>query len=248
VTLLAPGRAEVRGRVDPWELTAFVLSVLSILVFSQAWVFPMLGENGDPAASGLVRALFLPAYGCALILLAMQPMATLAAVVRQPLLLLLMAIVGVSVLWSVEPDQTVRRMVALYATTLSGIVIGARYGWARLSEVIATAFAILVVICFAVAIAVPSVGVMHTLFPGAWRGVWVEKNALGGNMTLGACVFAAAALLNPARARLWWPFAGLALALILLSTSKTPRATTASQIAITVTAPPSSPCWARTPP
>jgi O-antigen ligase len=184
-------------------------------------VFPILGENGDPSASGLVRALFLPAYACALFLLALQPVEMAGAVLRQPLLLVLMAIVGLSVLWSVEPDQTVRRMVALYATTLGGVVLGARYGWAKLSEVIATAFAILVVLCFAAALLLPQVGVMHALFPGAWRGLWMEKNALGGNMTLGACAFAAAALLNPGRARLWWVFAGLALALVLLSTSKT---------------------------
>jgi exopolysaccharide production protein ExoQ len=213
--------AEPRRSAHTMDTLAFAASVLIVLIFSQAWVFPLLGEHGDPSASGLVRVLFLPAYACALFLLALQPMPVLLALVRQPLLLVLMAIVGVSLLWSVEPDQTVRRMVALYATTLGGVVLGARYSWARLAEVIAAAFAILAAASLVTAVAMPSIGVMHSLFPGAWRGLWVEKNALGGIMALGVCALSAAALLNPTRARIWWPFAALALALILLSTSKT---------------------------
>jgi O-antigen ligase len=62
---------------------------------------------------------------------------------------------------------------------------------------------------------------MTTLFPGAWRGLWVEKNALGGNMTIAFVVFGAAAMLEPRRRRLWAGFAVLAVLLVLLSTSKT---------------------------
>ena len=219
MTAWAP--AAPRQRTDVVETLAFAASVLIVLIFSQAWVFPLLGEHGDPSASGLVRALFLPGYACALFLLALQPAPFALALVRQPLLILLMAIVGISLLWSVEPDQTVRRMVALFATTLGGVVLGVRYSWARLAEVIGAALAILAVGSVLMALAVPSIGVMHSLFPGAWRGLWVEKNALGGIMTLGVCVLSAAALLNPTRAKFWWPFAGLALGLILMSTSKT---------------------------
>ena len=219
MTAWAP--AARRPRVDAVEAVAFAASVLIVLIFSQAWVFPLLGEHGDPSESGLVRVLFLPAYASALFLLALQPVPFALALVRQPLLLLLMAIVGASVLWSVEPDQTVRRMVALYATTLGGVVLGVRYNWARLAEVVGAALAILAVGSLLMAVGVPSIGVMHSLFPGAWRGLWAEKNGLGGIMTLGVCVLSAAALLNPARARIWWPFAGLALALVLMSTSKT---------------------------
>ena len=213
--------AEPHRSTRTLESLAFAAGVLIVLIFSQAWAFPLLGENIDPSSGGLIRLMFLPAYACALFLLALQPMPFLLAMVRQPLLLLLMAVVGVSMLWSVEPDQTVRRMVALYATTLGGVVLGVRYSWPRLAEVIGTAFAILAVGSLVMAVAFPSIGVMHVLFPGAWRGLWEEKNALGGIMALGVCALSAAALLNPARARVWWPLAGLALGLILMSTSKT---------------------------
>jgi O-antigen ligase len=90
-----------------------------------------------------------------------------------------------------------------------------------MAEVLATAFAVLAVLSFFTGAFVPSIGRMSNLFPGAWRGLWQEKNALGGDMTIAFVVFVAAALLEPRRRRLWGAMAALALALVVLSTSKT---------------------------
>lgn len=199
----------------------FIVSTAILLTFSQAWVFPILGDKGNAAASGLVRNLFFPAYGLGLILLATSFSQTFRAVLRQPFLIALMAIVTASILWSVAPDQTERRVIAILATTLCGVVIVAQRSWAELTSLLATTYAILVVLCFAFAILLPSIGIMHEIFPGAWRGVWSEKNHLGGDMALAVCIFASAAVLNPKQRGLWLVFAVLAIALILLSTSKT---------------------------
>ncbi len=67
----------------------------------------------------------------------------------------------------------------------------------------------------------PGLGRMHELFPGAWRGLWSDKNLLGGYMAMGGVIFAGAALLNPRRAVIWGPMVLLALLLIVMSTSKT---------------------------
>lgn len=214
-------QAEPRQAFEAWHSAYFACLIFIVLIFSQAWVFPILGDKGDPSASGLVRSLFIPAYAAALLIALASPWRTLAAVARQPFLIGLMLIVAASYLWSVAPDQTSRRVVAIYATTLGGVVLAVRCRWSELAEVLATSFAILALISLVLALAVPSIGVMHAIFPGAWRGPWPEKNQLGGNMGLGLCAMAAAAVLNPARAKLWWGFAILALGLILMSTSKT---------------------------
>ena len=112
-------------------------------------------------------------------------------------------------------------MVALGFTTLAGVALAARFRWSELAEVMAIAFGILTVASFLIALGVPRIGVMSEIFPGAWRGVWPEKNALGGNMALFFPDFAAAAIFNPKRKWLWWGIAGLAVLLLLLSTSKT---------------------------
>ncbi|MDO8324737.1 MAG: O-antigen ligase [Phenylobacterium sp.] len=217
-----PG-AEVSGRpqVDLWRLAIFAACVFIMLIFSEGWVFPLRGDAGSKTFDSLIRLAYLPAYGAALVLLALTPLSAVSAVIRTPFLIMLMVVVGLSVLWSTAPDLTVRRVVAVYATTLAGVVMASRFRWSELAEVFATAFAILTVAAFLMALAVPSIGVMHELFPGAWRGLWADKNAHGGIMTLGFAVLAAAAMLNPDRAKIWWPFAALAVLLVVMSTSKT---------------------------
>ncbi|CAN5899351.1 O-antigen ligase [soil metagenome] len=210
-----------RPQVSLWSLTIFGASVLILLIFSEGWVFPLRGDANNTAFDKLIPLGYLPAYAAAAFLMVLTPASVFRAVIRQPFLIMLMLIVGVSFFWSTAPDITARRIVAVYATTLGGVVLAARYRWAELAEVFAAAFAILAVISFVMPLALPSIGVMHELFPGAWRGVWADKNALGGIMTLGFCILSAVAMLNPTRAMIWWPFAALSVLLVIMSTSKT---------------------------
>ena len=216
-----PALAERRERVTALGALLFAAGVLMLLIYSQGWLTLVQGDKGEAADSALVRALFFPAYGCAVLLLAASPGRSARALVKQPLLILILWIVAASVLWSVAPDQTVRRAVALILTTLSGVALAARWRWSTLTEVIAAHIALLALASLIAALAFPSLGVMHELFPGAWRGLWVEKNGLGDYMTIGFVVCAAAAILEPRRAKLWWPAAGLCALLVLASTSKT---------------------------
>ncbi|MFA7261510.1 MAG: O-antigen ligase [Caulobacter sp.] len=208
-------------RTDLWDWLAFGLAVFIVLIYSQAWIAPVFGITIDDASSGAIRNIYFPAYAAGIGLLAMAPGATLAAMVRQPFLLLLLAIVAASTLWSIAPDQTLRRIIAVYSTTLCGVVMATRFRWSTLAEALAAANALLVLGSIIWAVLPPHLGIMTDLFPGAWRGLWSEKNALGGNMAFAFANFAAAAFLAPRRRVLWWIFAGLALALVLLSTSKT---------------------------
>jgi len=199
---------------------AFALSVFIVLTFSQGWVTALGGGEGE---SGLIRMLYFPAYLAGLTLALSQPWDLLKAALRTPLLWLLLCVVAASVTWSIAPDVTFRRTLAIAFTTLGGLVIAARYDWPKLLTVLAVSFAILAVISFLAGLAVPSYGRMGpmTEFPGAWRGVWVDKNGLGAHMTLGFMIFVATGVLNPARRWVWAGFAGLALLLVLLTTSKT---------------------------
>jgi O-antigen ligase len=217
-SLDAPADDGAAVRSDRW---AFALGVLMVLIYSQAAVAPLSGETGDPEASGLLRSLYYPAYGAALVLLVGSWRRSLLALLRAPLLIAMVAFAALSVLWSVDPDVTVRRSVALTLTCLSGVVLAARFSWARLAEVLACGFAILAVASLAAGILAPSIGRMSDLFPGSWRGLWFEKNALGQYMTIGFCVCAAAAALNPSRRWLWGATAALCVLLVLFSTSKT---------------------------
>ncbi|HWA60413.1 MAG TPA: O-antigen ligase [Caulobacteraceae bacterium] len=216
----APQPAAASRVTLPTVLT-FAGGVFILLLYSQGWEMPLTGGKDEQTESGLLRAIYFPAYAVALALVLARPWNTLRALVRQPFLILMLGIVAASIFWSVSPDQTARRIVANYCTTIGGVVLAARWRWASLAEVIGAAFAILAVCSLFMALFVPSLGVMHELFPGAWRGLWLEKNAFGSNMAFAFTIFGAAAILNPSRAKLWWGLGALAFLLLLMSTSKT---------------------------
>jgi O-antigen ligase len=213
-----------RRRTASRDLILFGLAVGLILAFSDGWqifVFGPLSETARAQPSLLTRTLFIPVYAIEAGLLAKAPLANARAALRAPLLWLVIAFTLLSTLWSIDPEQTGRRSVALLFTTLAGLSLAARYDWRSLSEVLATGFAILAVASLVLGLFVPSWGRMTDTFPGAWSGVWNEKNALGNRMALGVVIFLAAAALNPRRRVLWGLMASLCFLLIALSTSKT---------------------------
>ncbi len=213
-----------RARPARWSFTetaAFAAAVFMILTYSQGWELPLVGGGDESGDSDLIRTLFLPAYAAGVALVALSPWNTARGLIRQPLLIAIVAIAALSVLWSVSPDQTSRRIFALAFTTLGGVVLAARYSWARLAEVMGTCFAVLAIVSLITGLFVPTIGRMSDIFPGAWRGLWLEKNTFGDNMAQGAAICAAAALLNPKRATIWWGASVLCFMLVLMSTSKT---------------------------
>ncbi len=216
----ATPRAGDRARLAPSLLTVGV-AVAMLLIYSSGWQLPLFGEKADEAASGLLRVAFLPAYALGFMLVVGDPWNMLRATVRQPFLIVLMGVVAASIYWSIQPDVSIRRGFAVGCTTISGLALAARFRWAELARVFAITFVILIVASYAVCLALPRIGVMTELFPGAWRGLWMEKNALGGLMAMGICVLGAASLLNPREAKIWLPFALLAFGLVILSQSKT---------------------------
>lgn len=207
-------------RATPYaDILAFAASVLLVLIYSQSWAAPMTGY-GQRSADFLLY-FFYPAYALAVGLVLTRPGAALQALARSPLLLALLALATVSFLWSILPEVTLRRVMALLFTTLGGVALASRWRWTTLTEIFATAMAIMMIVSLALAVLYPDWGRMQSIFPGAWRGLWLEKNSLGENMGLAVIFMIAAAIMVPARRRMWLVFAAMAAGLVLLSTSKT---------------------------
>ena len=205
------------------DALAWCFSVLMVLIYTQPWVMfaPTTDSMADASNSGPLRVMYFAIYAGGLFVLCLRPWAVVRGLLAQPFLIVLLLVAGASMVWSAAPDQTLRRVVAITLTTLSGVALGARWRWSTLTEILATGFAIIAILSLFLGALAPSIGRMTELFPGAWRGVFAEKNGFGGLMAFAFLLFAGAALLKPKRALLWWPMAGLALLLLLLSTSKT---------------------------
>lgn len=95
------------------------------------------------------------------------------------LLLLLCLWAAASLLWSINPSETRTATLFLVANALAAAYV-ARDGPERALETVFATGVTLLVLSLAVSIALPSLGTMQEEYAGAWRGLWLEKNALGG--------------------------------------------------------------------
>lgn len=199
---------------------AVVVSII-LLLLSQALVGPLFNPAAPAEGAGWLRTMWLPVYGVVVALIVGR-LPRMASVWPGALLTLaLVAYAFVSIGWSVAPDISMRRAVALLFCTLFGLYLPARYDWRQLLELTALSFAVLAIGSLAVCVVAPSIGVDHEAHVGAWRGLWYEKNAFGGAMVRGALACVGAALLSPSRRWFWISAAGLCAGLVFPSTSTT---------------------------
>jgi O-antigen ligase len=221
-TRAAAGAAEMR------------VAALCLAQFSEPLFAAIAQSQGLTEPPGYARIFFLPVYGFLLWAILRQTRAALTTALATPLLMALIALAFVSTTWSIDSGGTLRRSVWLALTMAFGLYLAWRYDWARMVQVIAGAFAVLVIGSFATTLIAPSVGIMPFEHPGAWSGLWTHKNTLGGLMALGVPIGVTAAIVAPERRKLWLATACGAFVLVLLSTSKT--ALLASMIGLAVIA------------
>ena len=222
---LHAGLPALSAFADDWRGLggSLALGLLVLFGFSQGWQCPIFGYGTtEPASdSGLIRLIYYPVYACGVGLAVFAWRRLLGAAWRTPLLLALIGMCLVSMIWSIDPDTTLRRFVAMLMTSACAYALAARFSWRRLSEVLALTFTFLAFASIVMVVLFPDKGRMTDLFPGAWRGVYDEKNNLGATMAIGFVSAVAAALHNPSRWR-WWAGAAAVMAfLVLMSTSKT---------------------------
>lgn len=179
----------------------------------------------DPTILGyeapLIRALWYPSYFLILILSLKNLPRIMRLVAFNPLLVLCVLWCAVSVSWSILPDISFRRAIALLITTLFGFFLAAQYDWNGLIQRIAVIFLFLAIISLGIVIVVPEYGIMPEVHVGAWRGAWTEKNSMGGTMSKGVIVCLCAFAMQPKRGWLWVSGAILCFGLVIMSTSKT---------------------------
>lgn len=209
---------QTRAGFARWEPIA---AALCLAQFSEPLFAAIAQSQGLTEPPGYARIFFLPVYAFLAFVLWRDRLQAWAATRATPLLIALIALAGLSTLWSIDSGATLRRTVWLAATMAFGLYLAWRYEWKQLLEVIGGAFIVLILGSLALGLAAPSIGRMTFEHPGAWSGLWTHKNTLGGIMALGVAVCTAAAIVHPQRCRLWIVTALGAFALVILSTSKT---------------------------
>jgi O-antigen ligase len=193
-----------------------------IFMFSTALVALFLTDfDNMEYESPLARALWYPVYLFVLVLALRCLPQLLRLVAFNPLLIFCVLICGLSYFWSVDPEISMRRSIALLITTLFGLVLAARYDWSGLVQRLAACFWVMAIVSILIAVLLPEYGVHQRIFEGAWRGAWVQKNYMGGIMAKGVIVMLCAFAMRPDRAIFWLTGAAMCFLLVLMSTSKT---------------------------
>ena len=221
--MLAARWREAAPRLSVWPAIEAGLALLAMLLFSQALLGPLIAEPNDPDGAAVLRLVWPPVYALTLGLMALNPGAVLTVATRAWPLLLLGGLTLASAAWSLDPDLTLRRGLAVVMTLLFGLWLAARYEWRDLIRLLALMFAVLAVGSFLAGALFPSFGVMSEIHVGAWKGLWWQKNTLGAYMAWAALAFLGAGAASRSRLeqQIWWAFTILAAALVLLSTSRT---------------------------
>jgi exopolysaccharide production protein ExoQ len=145
---------------------------------------------------------------------------SLRTIIRNPSVILLSALAVSSYIWSEVPQLTLWRTGILFGTTAFGVYLAVRFSLRELLRLLAFAFGIIAVSSLVSALFLPGYGI-SVLSPGAWQGIYGNKNVLGLHAALGVLVLALVAW-DPGRGRLVAALgAGLCSALVFLSRSST---------------------------
>ncbi|MBX3428554.1 MAG: O-antigen ligase family protein [Hyphomonadaceae bacterium] len=201
-----------------WEPVA---AALCLAQFSEPLFAAIAQSQGLVEPPGYARIFFLPVYAFLAWVVWRDRTQAWSAARAVPLLLALLALAGLSTLWSIDSGATLRRSVWLALSMMFGLYLAWRHDWKSLLSVLAGAFLVLIAGSFALGLLAPNIGRMTAEHPGAWSGLWTHKNTLGGIMGLGVATCAAAAIVASERRTLWIGCSIAAFVLVLLSTSKT---------------------------
>ena len=160
------------------------LTVLVVMSFGGT-VLPALIANGAlptgplDVESPAVMFIFAGVYLVILFLLLLRQGIVWRVPTVNPVLTALVILAFVSAAWSVFPDVTLRRSVALTFTTLFGLYLALRWRLEEAVAMLATGLGLLILLSFVFVAAVPQIGVDQDIHRGAWKGVFFQKNVTG---------------------------------------------------------------------
>jgi exopolysaccharide production protein ExoQ len=200
------------------------LTVLILLIYQGA-VFDLILSGGRQESelvtfdSTPIRAVYFLTYLVSFILLTLRWKRTLYFLGRNWLIWTLILLPAVSIVWSFDPDTTIKNSFTLFGSSLFGVYLASRYSFKDQLKLISWSAYIMIFSSIIFAIALPKYGLMSDLHQGKWRGVFLHKNGLGNATSISSIVFLIRAYSHQGKNRLIWVGLGLSLVLLLLSGS-----------------------------
>lgn len=189
-----------------------------------ALIAPVLAP--DQAETPILRMVWLPVYAVTAGLIAFRFEKIIRAWPAWLILFGLIALAYVSKYWSIDPEVTSRRVIAMAINSAFAVYVGCIFRGAPLPRMLMNTSLVMAIGSLIMVFAFPRIGVHQMDNAGLWRGLWYEKNQMGLVMVVGAvssaAVLAADHLAGNGR-KPWVPLLafGLTTLLVMATQSKT---------------------------
>ncbi|MEH2167236.1 MAG: O-antigen ligase family protein [Nostoc sp.] len=205
-------------------VTEQVFTILSLLMYSGAiFVLVLSGGAGQSDLveidSSGIRIIYSLIYAVTVILLVLRWKKTLYFLRKDFWLYSLILLSAVSIIWSFEPSTTLKNSFSLINSSLFGLYFASRYSLKQQLHLLAWNFAIIIILSFVFAIALPKYGIQSDLDGSKWRGVFTHKNGLGARMVTSSMTFFILGYQTQRRSWLFWVAFSLSIILLRLSAS-----------------------------
>ncbi|HYH20774.1 MAG TPA: O-antigen ligase family protein [Azospirillum sp.] len=182
---------QTTATMKAFEFLEKAATVIGIIAFCGTLLPALItGDRGaaDQDSPG-VMLIFVGLYVVIIGLICARPQLMAQIPTVSPLMTLLTLAVFASAAWSIFPDVTMRRAVALLFTTAFGVYMGLRYSFVDNLKLLVTGTAITMLLSYASIVAMPDIGLDSEQHVGAWKGIFWQKNVTGRIMvTLITCL------------------------------------------------------------
>lgn len=125
-----------------------------------------------------------------------------------------------SVTWSISSGDSLKAAILLTLSQITAFALASRYSWFQLIRLTTIILTTLIFFSVMLAIIVPKLGQMQTIYPGAWSGLWTEKQGLGFASTI-QVIFAIVLAVYYPKYRMWLLAAPLGIIAIFGTEGKT---------------------------
>jgi exopolysaccharide production protein ExoQ len=180
----------VDGRMKTSNALESIIFVVIAIAISGAFLPILFADSSFNYVDGSVGyeitlgAFYALAGVCALI----HRRQAFAVIRRSPILLTLLSFVCLSAIWAETPGLVARRALALFGTTLFGVLLATRFDLPDRLNLLSKALRISALLSLLVVAVLPKYGIASDIHSGDWVGIFGEKNGLGAMMALGVLV------------------------------------------------------------
>ena len=191
-----------------------------MIMLTGAFVGPVFAPT--QAETPILRLIWLPVYAIIIGLIAFRADKVARAWPAMLMVLTLVLHTYASKYWSIDPETTSRRVLAMGMASVFAVYLGVVFRGIHMPRLLMGMGLILGIGSLIFVFAFPAIGVHHGDNDGLWRGLWYEKNQMGGIMVVGAAASAACIASEQNRHRAL-PILALAITtlLVLATQSKT---------------------------